>query len=41
MTQGHDAMRTPNSPLFKRTEIIVVAAFALIFALIASLNIVF
>jgi len=41
MTQGQAPMRTPNSPLFKRYEIIAVAALALIFVLIASLNLVF
>ena len=33
-------MRIPNSPLFKRYEIYVVLAFALIFVIIASLNVV-
>ena len=41
MTQGREPMRTRFSPLFKRYEIIVVVAFALIFVLMASLNVIF
>jgi len=40
MTQGETSMRIPNSPLFKRYEVYVVLAFALIFVVVASLNVV-
>jgi hypothetical protein len=34
-------MRTPNSPLFKRYEILVVLIFAAAFVVMASLNFIF
>ena len=34
-------MRTPNSPLFKRYEIIVGLAFAVMFIVAVSLNLVY
>ena len=33
-------MRTPNSPLFKRSEILMALAFALLFIALAQLNVV-
>jgi len=39
--KGRQPMRTPNSPLFKRYEIMVVLVFAAAFVLMASLNFIF
>ena len=33
-------MRTPNSPLFKRSEILMALAFAILFIALARLNVV-
>ena len=34
-------MRTPNSPLFKRSEILMALVFALVFVALARLNVIY
>jgi hypothetical protein len=34
-------MRTPNSPLFKRSEILMAVAFALVFIAMARLHVIY